>query len=53
MTMDGSDIQGNALQSEEEVAESSNPISSMSSLQGGIGEPRNGNDEAQPAALPS
>lgn len=52
VSVDGSGIQGNTLQSEEEIVGNSNPISSGSSL-GGLGEPSGSNDDVGLAASPS
>lgn len=51
--VDGNGLQGNALQSEEELLGNSNPISSASSLQGVLREPSGSNDDVQLAASPS
>ena len=41
-SVEGSGVQGNTLQSEEELLENSNPISSASSSLGALGEPSDG-----------
>lgn len=50
--VDGNGV-GDALQSESGVAEGSQPDSSASSLWGALQEPSSGNDDVQPAVLPS
>ena len=50
-SVEGNGVQGNSmLQSEEELLENLNPISSASSLLGALREPSNGNDDDQLAA---
>ncbi|KAH0830647.1 hypothetical protein J3R83DRAFT_2102 [Lanmaoa asiatica] len=53
MSADGNDVQGNTLQSEEELVGNSNPISLASSLLGALRDPSGSSNVTQHAELPS